>query len=1042
MKRAIVVSVLSAMAVGGALAATSCSQSAVNVPVRTFERAQRMDVVCLRVLGAGPVPEPVKQAQCAPVPPGVLGADLPYHLFALVTQTARGEVAVVDLTTGSVIDGDRSTPGINFIPVGALPTDIVVAPDGQMTFAAAAEVNKPALYAIASKNLLGDLLSGPQDPKAGTVPTLPSLPVCALPQAPGRVFVIPRGNDYELAVVLPGDARSSAKVVTMDPRPFSRSAGVESSAGETYPAGQLKPCAITGLVELAGAPSAIPEPNAVWDDGVKYAAPDAAPLEPTPVAQGCSAAADAGAADAGDAGDAGGPDLLAANRPHASSAARDGTTLYVGDDGVPLVHVIDLSVAGKPKEIAPLVATSELDPRRTVAVGDVAVSPATSDYKKFVYALDKKEGSIIVYDVTDVGPQTAPRAPLLRPHPELNPFQPSDRIVFSVPVAALSFVRHDFPLTRVCDQAVTAARSGILCNPNPNAGPVEGPPEPSDLGVGMCYRANAPTPTSDVPKIDPKRLRGVFGFATLSNGTVVAIDVDDWDAPCRRPDPMNTNLNAIAPPEPSAGPGDLDPYHAPLAHIGGSASSPVTLEAFFPVSAPHRPRSLFFLRNDPQGGLHAPNLNSLPQLLSQNNALPTGGVAGQKNPIMLPTATFFPDPTYVKNPTESDPAKREESPAHNDKSLSLPRLASTDTTATPLQPGVRFSWEQPSVHLDQNWTVTFEGAIPSFDGAAFPTPIETSADKPYQTLTLRSATALFCRKGIEDYRVGTLRAQALLAEMQKQQIPPPARLDHRIADYVQITDEILDVADPYWREEEADSGCWDNIRSPEARHDVCLERYGVAADQAPQRDFPILEAYEDRLVVGRFSYPSAGPREVEAENEANVAELKRMRCCFHHQAHFKVRTGGLWLTAGSTVGYLHHVSAGDNGACAPSCVAREALLNARAPAVPWPTNLANAQPPSRNSVLAMRNPAFSFVIWNGRNENEDAPPQRDLQWKFVTRGQFQSLTVNIAATTTAVSPQSMRFIESLGQLALVDGASQGLVLIDLQTVSLAHTPFF
>jgi hypothetical protein len=36
----------------------------------------------------------------------------------------------------------------------------------------------------------------------------------------------------------------------------------------------------------------------------------------------------------------------------------------------------------------------------------------------------------------------------------------------------------------------------------------------------------------------------------------------------------------------------------------------------------------------------------------------------------------------------------------------------------------------------------------------------------------------------------------------------------------------------------------------------------------------------------------------------------------------------------------------------------------------------------------------------------------------------------------------MLFIDSLGQLALVDGSSQGLVLIDLNTVTLAHTPFF
>ena len=36
----------------------------------------------------------------------------------------------------------------------------------------------------------------------------------------------------------------------------------------------------------------------------------------------------------------------------------------------------------------------------------------------------------------------------------------------------------------------------------------------------------------------------------------------------------------------------------------------------------------------------------------------------------------------------------------------------------------------------------------------------------------------------------------------------------------------------------------------------------------------------------------------------------------------------------------------------------------------------------------------------------------------------------------------MKFIDSLGQLAVVDGAQQGLVLIDLNTIGFAHNPYF
>jgi hypothetical protein len=143
---------------------------------------------------------------------------------------------------------------------------------------------------------------------------------------------------------------------------------------------------------------------------------------------------------------------------------------------------------------------------------------------------------------------------------------------------------------------------------------------------------------------------------------------------------------------------------------------------------------------------------------------------------------------------------------------------------------------------------------------------------------------------------------------------------------------------------------------------------------------------------------------------------------------------------------MHHVTKdATTGACVESCDPREALLNSRAPALPRPVDVAvgTATPPNRNSVLALRNPMFSIVVWDGIAEDRsDIVPTRDLVWKFTTRGQFVPLTVNLAAATTAVSPQSMRFIDTLQQIAVVDGSTQGLVLIDLNSVAQAHAPYF
>ncbi|MCA9506574.1 MAG: hypothetical protein KC616_26040, partial [Myxococcales bacterium] len=53
----------------------------------------------------------------------------PVGLTGLVTQTARGEVATVDLRVNVVLDADVRVPGYTFVRVGEVPTALVVPPD-------------------------------------------------------------------------------------------------------------------------------------------------------------------------------------------------------------------------------------------------------------------------------------------------------------------------------------------------------------------------------------------------------------------------------------------------------------------------------------------------------------------------------------------------------------------------------------------------------------------------------------------------------------------------------------------------------------------------------------------------------------------------------------------------------------------------------------------------------------------------------------------------------------------------------------------------
>lgn len=301
------------------------------------------------------------------------------------------------------------------------------------------------------------------------------------------------------------------------------------------------------------------------------------------------------------------------------------------------------------------------------------------------------------------------------------------------------------------------------------------------------------------------------------------------------------------------------------------------------------------------------------------------------------------------------------------------------------------------------------------------------------------------------------------------------------ADYVEIEDDLLAATDEYWQEPDE---CWvDDLQGPTGGQDVkalaanrynaCTQRFGANAstdaDSHLWRDLPILHARDDSLEVGRFAWYDTDPnggavaeqttnRTIVGADPSNKPFLAITRCCFHHQASFKVRTGGEWVAVGSNVGLLHHVKADASGACVLSCNPGDALLNARSFDIPWwqdGTNCSsaceltgdpNCPPPTfdRNSPLAMRNPMFSYVVWGGcgppNGYGDHTLTGRDLAWRFSINGSFspQTLSLTTATTGTSVSPQSMRFIPSFGQLAVVDGEAQGLVLIDLNLVAAVH----
>ena len=215
-------------------------------------------------------PSPSRRAQCAPVPGGRRRhATSPYHLYALVTQSAKGQLAAVDLTAGFVVDTNKATTGGSELPPrGRAPQRRGGHRRRAVGLRARGRAFKPAH--LRHPGRLRSSATRRSMVRRGREPlrSLTSWPVCGLPQAPG-----PDDHPSTAAtaptswrVVLPGDANNPGEA-------HHRRSRSRSRTGPSRP-GSLAPCPITSTVILSGAGAttvAIPTTQApVWSDGINW----------------------------------------------------------------------------------------------------------------------------------------------------------------------------------------------------------------------------------------------------------------------------------------------------------------------------------------------------------------------------------------------------------------------------------------------------------------------------------------------------------------------------------------------------------------------------------------------------------------------------------------------------------------------------------------------------------------------------------------------------------------------------------------------------
>ena len=361
------------------LALGACSQGGTPLQPFTFNRPERVAFACFeRATGLF-----VPVAQCEGLQ--LDGDTEDFALIALVTQTANGELAAVDVDDRLVLDTDVRVPGFTFARVGENPTAVV----------APALAPRHVFVANRSSRTLMWLPLASLHPDAQT--TTDARGELSLPGAPADMALSP--DEAFLYVTIPerGAILEFALDGTNGTDPLTLQA--EITLGTTVPA-PVAAVDTTGYQRIcpASLASTLPQPALI------------APR--TPVMLGATAA----------------PTALVVD------AESDPQALLIADANLPIVHRVALADTGADATalapLAPGVPTEELalTPYVPAAVGD------TSATERFLYAVDATDGSVLAIDYASASASFGAVLPVNTGH------EVADRVLTGAPVSALGVV--------------------------------------------------------------------------------------------------------------------------------------------------------------------------------------------------------------------------------------------------------------------------------------------------------------------------------------------------------------------------------------------------------------------------------------------------------------------------------------------------------------------------------------------------------------------------------------------------------------------------
>ena len=1016
--------------------ALGCQQTTTPPPLRSLAQSGSLSMVCRdMVTGQG---QDIKGCPDPRAANTTNTSTTGRHTLLMVTQTGRGEVAVVDMTNQRIVDEDPSIPGTEFLPIGAMPVSIASTPGGASTFVATAEHDREAIFVLPTSCIM--------PPGANEPPRdLTQWSACKLPAAPGEMVIVPdatidSSGGYRQAC--PADSVAEVNDVNRSDCPADWDADeridppgrrkllitlptlggvalLDARSLYNLQPGSFQPCVIERWLELS---KQVPT-------NVSQEIPDDLKAPPN-----CSIP---------NRYSFGPPQSGYVSQP-AGIAFKDGQ-LYVADLGVPVVHNLDLADPCNPRELAPLVPSSINEPARSVFTSDVAVSDLTRDGKqRFVYAVDDYQGSLMAFDVS---PGSQQRSPLVFSASYL-PFDPPDRIRTSISnarVRDLMFVTHDVPFV---NPDTTSASTGVLCDPSPLL----------DTTVPAAeYRTS-----SDYTRgAAPSKLRGTFAVVALTDGNVGVVDVEDFDTPCRRPVDVNQPWR-----------GCIESVSQPYRTSSGSRT--VSDEASCRVVEPHRARSGRFVATNSTVGTGAPSLPTFPALTSPSGELAAGSSSqGSHAPKLLavPYPVAQPDagaPPVVAGHSEVYVGstlywvRQYNSESSTELGATLLDVAPSSATNN----SVLLPFVEPRAYLpSENFSLTYEGKL--FDDR------QSGYFFPSNTMTFVDPDARFCDQGVQDIDLTTRMADdfvstsdAQLAASQRSAFAP----NH--TDFVQITSKFSDN-DPYWTNAPG-STCAKASATGISGINGCRSYFGTAENDnlKSTRELTILEAYQDRLVLE--------PRDGSATTIANL------HCCFPGTVMYTVRGAHQWVMRGQQPMINVTVNVGANNRCVRDCDPRKAHLRNRAIEIAsspkaclpspsaTPCTCASPDPDTGKCSISTEPPAIGpstdldavcvvgddvqvdpnstslptgcvfdslkarFAVYAGAS-----PSVRDMTFAWQVSGGFVPYELNLAnnLTGSSIMPQSMTPAPNLNALFVVDSVSGGVFELVLDPFGINGNPY-